>query len=67
MEGLSSKLGRQLRFLSWPTALIAILVARAVAAFAAKPGSSLLSYGGVSHFLGLLMTTGFIQPNRAVG
>ncbi len=63
MEGLSSNLGVRLRSLSWPTALIAILVVRAVVSFAAKPGSTLLSYGGISYFLLLLLATGFAIRN----
>ena len=39
-EGLSSHLGIRLRSLSWPIALIAIVVVRAVVSFAAKPGST---------------------------
>ena len=62
-EGLSSNLGVRLRSLSWPTALIAILVVRAVVSFAAKPGSALLSYGSISYFLLLLLATGFAIRN----
>ena len=62
-EGLSSHLGLRLRLLSWPTALIAILVVRAVVSFAAKPGSAVLSYGSVSYFLLLLLATVFAIRN----
>jgi PAS domain S-box-containing protein len=63
MGGLSSNLGVRLRFPSWPAALIAILVVRAVVSFTAKPGSSLLSYGSISYFLLLLLATGFAIRN----
>jgi PAS domain S-box-containing protein len=63
MGGLSSNLGVRLRSLSWPVALIAILIVRAVVSFAAKPGSPLLSYGGISYFLLLLLATGFAIRN----
>jgi hypothetical protein len=63
MKGLSSNLGVRLGFPSWPAALLAILVVRAVVSFAAKPGSSLLSYGGISYFLLLLLATGFAIRN----
>jgi PAS domain S-box-containing protein len=63
IEGLSSNLGVRLRPLFWPTALIAIFVVRAVVSFAAKPGSTLLSYGGISYFLLLLLATGFAIRN----
>jgi PAS domain S-box-containing protein len=59
MEGLSSHLGVRLRSLSWPIALIAVLVFRAAVSFAAKPGSTILSYGGISYFLLLLLAAGF--------
>ena len=62
-EGLSSHLGVRLRLLSWPTALIAILAVRTVVSFAAKPGSTVLSYGSVSYFLLLLLATGFAIRN----
>src|SRR5450432_3387542 len=62
-EGLSSHLGVRLRLLSWPTALVAILAVRTAVSFAAKPGSAILSYGGVSYFLLLLLATGFAIRN----
>ena len=62
-EGLSSHLGVRLRLLSWPTALIAILAVRTVVSFAAKPGSTVLSYGSVSYFILLLLATGFAIRN----
>ena len=62
-EGLSSHHGVRLRLLSWPTALIAILAVRTVVSFAAKPGSTVLSYGSVSYFLLLLLATGFAIRN----
>ena len=59
MAGLSSHLGIRLRSLSWPIALIAVVVVRAAVSFAAKPGSTILSYGGISYFLLLLLAAGF--------
>jgi PAS domain S-box-containing protein len=63
MEGLSKNLGIRPGALSWPSALIAILIVRAVVSFTAKPGSSLLAYGGISYFLLLLLATGFAIHN----
>jgi PAS domain S-box-containing protein len=55
----SSNLGIKLRFASWPTALIGIVVIKAVLSLAVKPGSFLVSYSGISYFLLLLLATGF--------
>jgi PAS domain S-box-containing protein len=63
MEGLSSHLGVRLRSLSWPIALIAVLVVRAAVSYAAKPGSTILSYGSISYFLLLLLVAGFTIRN----
>ena len=63
MEALSSHLGVRLRSLSWPIALIAVLVFRAAVSFAAKPGSTILSYGSISYFLLLLLAAGFAIRN----
>ncbi len=63
MERLSSNLGNRPRALSWPTALIAIVVVRAVVSYAVKPGSPLLSYGVTSYWLLLLLATGFAIRN----
>ena len=63
MERLSKNLGIRLGSLSWPAALIAILILRAVVSFTAKPGSSWLAYGGISYFLLLLLATGFAIRN----
>ena len=59
----SPDLGRKLRFASWPTALIGIVVIKAVLTLAVKPGSFLLSYSGISYFLLLLLATGFAIRN----
>jgi PAS domain S-box-containing protein len=59
----SSNLGIKLRFASWPTALIGIMVIKAVLSLAVKPGSFLLSYSGISYFLLLLLATGFAIRN----
>ena len=63
MERLSSNPGIRLRSLSWPTALVAILVVRAVVSYAVKPGSPLLSYGAISYFLLLILATSFAIRN----
>ncbi len=63
MERLSKNLGIRLGSLSWPSALIAILIVRGVVSFTAAPGSSLLAYGGISYFLLLLLATGFAIRN----
>jgi PAS domain S-box-containing protein len=59
----SSNLGMGLRVFSWPTALIAIVVIKAVLSLAVKPGSFLVSYSGISYFLLLLLATGFAIRN----
>jgi PAS domain S-box-containing protein len=59
----SSNLGIKLRFASWPTALIGIVVIKAVLTLAVKPGSFLLSYSGISYFLLLLLATGLAVRN----
>jgi PAS domain S-box-containing protein len=59
----SSNLGLNLRFSSWPTALIGIVVIKAVLSFALKPGSFLLSYSGISYFLLLLLATSLAIRN----
>ncbi len=64
MTGRSaSNLDMGLRFSSWPTALIAIVVIKAVLSLAVKPGSFLASYSGISYFLLLLLATGFAIRN----
>jgi PAS domain S-box-containing protein len=55
--------GPELRFYSWPTALIGIVVVKAVLSLAVKPGSFLVSYSGISYFLLLLLATGFAIRN----
>jgi PAS domain S-box-containing protein len=59
----SSNLGLKLRFSSWPTALIGIVVIKAVLSLAVKPGSFLVSYSGISYILLLLLATGFAIRN----
>jgi PAS domain S-box-containing protein len=46
-----------LRFSSWRTALIGIVIIKAVLSLAVKPGSFLVSYSGISYFLLLLLAT----------
>ena len=60
---LSSQLKSRLTLLSWPTALIAVVVVRAVASYVLKPGSPLLSYGAISYFLLLFLAAGFALRN----
>jgi PAS domain S-box-containing protein len=59
----SSDYGTGLRFSSWPTALIGIVVIKAVLSLAVEPGSTLFSYSGISYFLLLLLATGFAIRN----
>jgi PAS domain S-box-containing protein len=59
----SSSLGKKLRLVSWPTALIAIVVIKAVLSLAVRPGSFLVSYSGISYFLLLLLATGLAIRN----
>jgi PAS domain S-box-containing protein len=59
----SWNLGTGLRLLSWPTALIGIVVIKAVLSLAVKPGSFLVSYSGISYFLLLLLATSFAVRN----
>jgi PAS domain S-box-containing protein len=63
MERLSKNLGTRLGSLSWPSALLAILIVRGVVSFTARPDSSLLAFGGISYFLLLLLATGFAIRN----
>ena len=58
-----SNLGTRLRLLSWPTALIGIVVIKAVLSFGVRPGSFLVSYSGVSYFLLLLLATSIVLRN----
>jgi PAS domain S-box-containing protein len=60
---LSSHLGTGLRFPFWPTALIGIVVIKAVLSLGVKPGSFLVSYSGISYFLLLLLATSFAIRN----
>src|SRR5579864_8244151 len=50
-------------FSSWPTALIGIIVIKAVLSLALKPGSSIFSYSGVSYFLLLVLAVSFAIGN----
>jgi PAS domain S-box-containing protein len=49
--------------LSWRTALIGIVVIKAILSLAVKPGSFLVSYSGISYFLLLLLATSFAIRN----
>jgi PAS domain S-box-containing protein len=59
----SSNPGTGLRVSFWPTALIGIVVIKAVLAIGVTPGSYVLSYSGVSYFLLLVLATGFAVRN----
>jgi len=59
----SSKLRTGLRVSFWPTALIGIVVIKAVLALGVTPGSFLLSYSGISYFLLLFLATCFAIRN----
>lgn len=48
---------------SWRTALIGIVVIKAILSLAVKPGSFLFSYSGISYFLLLLLATSFAIRN----
>src|SRR5271170_6669712 len=60
---MRSDLGIKLRFSPWPTALIGIVVIKAVLSLALKPGSFVFSYGGISYFLLLLIAAGLAIRN----
>src|SRR5277367_1438470 len=55
--------GTGLRFSFWPTALIGIVVIKAVLSLDVRPGSFLVSYSGISYFLLLLLATSFAIRN----
>src|SRR6516162_1180679 len=48
---------------SWPTALVGIVVIKAVLSLAAKPGSFVVSYSGISYLLLLILATCFAVRN----
>jgi hypothetical protein len=62
-RGFTSSLGTGLRFSSWLTALIGIVVIKAVLSLAVKPGSFLVDYSGISYFLLLFLATCFAIRN----
>src|SRR5215471_12863941 len=53
----------RLRSSSWQSALIGIVVIKAVLSVAVTPGSFLASYSGISYLLLLLLATGFAIRN----
>jgi PAS domain S-box-containing protein len=55
--------GTGLRFSFWPTALIGIVIIKAVLSLDVKPGPFVLSYSGISYFLLLILATGFAGRN----
>ena len=59
----SSNLGTGLRFSFWPTALIGIVVIKAVLSLDVKPGSFVLSYSGISYLLLLFLAASFAIRN----
>src|SRR5215469_4282822 len=48
---------------SWPTALIGIVVVKAVLSLAVKPGSFVISYSGISYLLLLVLAASFAIRN----
>jgi PAS domain S-box-containing protein len=62
-QQFSSNPRTELRFFPWPTALIGIVVIKAVLSLAVKPGSFLVDYSGISYFLLLLLATSFAIRN----
>jgi hypothetical protein len=62
-KGFPSSLGTGLRFSSWPTALIGIVVIKALLSLAVTPGSFLFDYSGISYFLLLFLATCFAIHN----
>jgi PAS domain S-box-containing protein len=62
-RGFPSSLGTGLRFSSWLTALIGIVVFKAVLSLDMKPGSFLVDYSGISYFLLLFLATCFAIRN----
>src|SRR5215469_535404 len=60
-----SLLGIRLGVPSWPAALIGMVVIKAVLSIAVKPGSFLVSYGGISYFLLLALAAGLAIRNAA--
>ena len=63
MEGLSSHLGIRLRSLSWPISSHCRFGRQSRCFIRRKTGLFLLSYGGISYFLLLLLATGFAIRN----
>ncbi|WP_158787776.1 PAS domain-containing protein [Granulicella sp. L46] len=59
----SSNSGTGLRVSLWPTALVGIVVIKAVLSLNVTPGSFLLSYSGISYFLLLFLATSFAIRN----
>ena len=59
----SSTLRMRLGASSWPTALIGIVVIKAVLSLAVKPGSFVVSYSGISYFLLVALATCFAIRN----
>ena len=60
---LSSHLRTGPRFSFWPTALIGIVVIKAVLSLDVNPGSFALSYSGISYFLLLFLAASFAIRN----
>jgi PAS domain S-box-containing protein len=63
MERSLSNLRISLRFSPWLTALIGIIVIKAVLSLGLRPGSFLFSYSGVSYFLLLVLAASFAIRN----
>src|SRR6516165_4550311 len=63
MSKESAPIVGMLRLSSWPAALIGIVVIKAVLSLAAKPGSFVVSYSGISYLLLLILATCFAVRN----
>src|SRR5215472_8171907 len=59
----ASTLAIKLGVSSWPTALIGIVVIKAVLSLAVKPGSFVVSYSGISYLVLLVLATCFAMRN----
>lgn len=59
----ASILGMRLGVSSWPTALLGIVVIKAVLSLAVSPGSFVVSYSGISYLVLLVLATCFAMQN----
>jgi PAS domain S-box-containing protein len=61
--GILIKAQNKPKFSPWPTALVGIVVVKAVLSLAVKPGPFLFSYSGISYFLLLVLAASFAIRN----